>query len=150
MNVWQANSRDPLFDLATYDARCLEDDEADLEQLPAYIGVDMSVSGDLTAVSIAFRHDDGQITLRSTVFVPGDDLRERSSRDGAPYQRWANDGLIRLCPGPIIDNDMVEDHVRNLCASYDVQEVAFDPHLARVCVSACKIDPYSGVIGVQF
>lgn len=132
LNIWQANSRDPLFDLPTYDARCLEDDEADLEQLPAYVGVDMSVSGDLTAVSIAFRHDDDQITLRSTVFVPDDALCERSSRDGAPYQRWANDGLIRLCPGPIIDNDMVEDHVRNLCASYDVQEVAFDPHLARV------------------
>lgn len=132
LNVWQANSRDPLFDLATYDARSLEDDEADHEQLPAYIGVDMSVSGDLTAVSIAFRHDDGQITLRSTVFVPDDALRERSSRDGAPYQRWANDGLIRLCEGPIIDNVMVEDHVRSLCASYDVQEIAFDPHLARV------------------
>lgn len=53
LNIWQANSRDPLFDLATYDARCLEDDEADLEQLPAYVGIDMSVSGDLTAVSIA-------------------------------------------------------------------------------------------------
>lgn len=132
LNIWQANSRDPLFDLATYDARCLEDDEADLEQLPAYLGVDMSVSGDLTAVSIAFRHDDGQITLRSTVFVPDDALRERSSRDGAPYQRWANEGLIRLCEGPIIDNVMVEDHVRSLCASYDVQEIAFDPHLARV------------------
>lgn len=132
LNIWQANSRDPLFDLATYDARSLEDDEADLEQLPAYVGVDMSVSGDLTAVSIAFRHHDGQITLRSKVFVPDDALRERSSRDGAPYQRWADDGLIRLCAGPIIDNVMVEDHVRSLCASYDVQEIAFDPHLARV------------------
>ncbi|WP_439559896.1 terminase large subunit [Roseinatronobacter sp.] len=132
LNIWQANSRDPLFDLTTYDARRFDDDEADLIQLPAYIGVDMSVSGDLTAVAIAFRHDDGQITLRSTVFVPDDALRDRSSRDGAPYKRWADDGLIQLCPGPIIDNDMVEDHVRELCGAYDVQEVAFDPHLARV------------------
>ncbi len=132
LNIWQANSRDPLFDLATYDARQLDDDYADLTQLPAYIGVDMSVSGDLTAVAIAFRHGDGQITLRSTVFVPGEGLRERSARDGAPYQRWADDGLIQTCPGAIIDNTMVEDHLRELCGSYDVQELAFDPHLARV------------------
>lgn len=132
LNIWQSNSRDPLFDLGTYDARELTDDEIDLEQLPAYVGVDMSVSGDLTAVAIAFRHDDGQITLRAKIFVPDDGLRERSARDGAPYQRWADDGLIQLCPGPIIDNEAVEDHVRDLCATYDVQEIAFDPHLARV------------------
>lgn len=132
LNVWQANSRDPLFDLLTYDSRQLDDDEADLEALPAYIGVDMSVSGDLTAVSIAFRHDDGQITLRSRVFVPGEELRLRGNCDGAPYERWRDDDLITVCPGPIIDNDMVADHVRDLCARYEVAEIAFDPHLARV------------------
>ncbi len=132
LNVWQANSRDPLFDLGTYDARCLDDDEADLEQLPAYVGVDMSVSGDLTAVAIAFRHDDGQITLRSRVFVPGEDLRARGDRDGAPYERWRDDSLITVCPGPIIDHGAVEDHIRDLCGTFDVQEIAFDPHLARV------------------
>jgi phage terminase large subunit-like protein len=134
LNIWQANSRDPLFDLTTYEARRFDDDPADLDGLPAYIGVDMSVSGDLTAVAIAFRHADGQISLRARVFVPEDGLRERTARDGAPYRRWADDGLITLCPGPIIDNDMVEDHVRELCADHDVQEVAFDPHLARVAM----------------
>ncbi|WP_230312208.1 terminase large subunit [Paracoccus lichenicola] len=132
LNVWQANSRDPLFDLGTYDARCLDDDDADLEALPAYIGCDMSVSGDLTAVAIAFRHDDGQITLRSRVFVPGEDLRARGDRDGAPYERWRDDNLITVCPGPIIDHGTVEDHIRDLCGTFDVQEIAFDPHLARV------------------
>lgn len=132
LNIWQANSRDPLFDLLTYDSRRLDDDETDLETLPAYVGVDMSVSGDLTAVSIAFRHADGQITLRSRVFVPGEELRLRGDRDGAPYERWRDDDLITVCPGPIIDNDMVADHIRDLCGRYDVAEIAFDPHLARV------------------
>ncbi|MBL4917446.1 terminase large subunit [Tabrizicola sp. DMG-N-6] len=140
LNIWQANSRDPLFDLGAYDARALDDDDTDLEQLAAYIGVDMSVSGDLTAVSVAFRHDDGQITLRSAVFVPGDDLRGRADRDRAPYERWRDDGLIRICPGPIIDNAMVEDHIRDLCATYDVQEIAFDPHLARVTMQRLHDD----------
>lgn len=140
LNVWQANSRDPLFDLTLYDARSFEDDEADLIQLPAYVGADMSLSGDLTAVAVAFRHDDGQITLRSRVFVPGENLRAKGDRDGAPYERWRDDGLIEVCPGPIIDHGAVEDHIRELCATYDVQEVAFDPHLARITMQNLQDD----------
>ncbi|SEO32344.1 Phage terminase-like protein, large subunit, contains N-terminal HTH domain [Gemmobacter aquatilis] len=132
LNIWQANSRSPLFDLATYDARAFADDDADLDQLPAYIGVDMSQSGDLTAVAIAFRHADGQVTLRNTCFVPEADLAGRAHRDRAPYRQWADDGVIQLCPGGVIDQKQVEDHVRDLCARYDVQEIAVDPALARV------------------
>jgi len=130
LNRWLGNSRDPLFDFETYDARAFEDDEEDLELLPCWLGVDLSRSGDLTAVVAAFQHPDGQVTLRPTFFVPGEELKARADRDGVPYQQWADAGLIRICPGPIIDEGMVEDEVRDLCARYDVQEIAFDPHLA--------------------
>lgn len=132
LNIWQANSRDPLFDLLTYDARTFDDDDADLAELPCYLGVDMSINGDLTAVVAAWRHTDGQITIRPTFFLPSEDLEVRARRDGLPYMRWADDGLIRLCEGPIIDPEMVKDVIRDLCASNEVEEIAFDPHLARV------------------
>lgn len=132
LNIWQANSRDPLFDFDVYDSRKLDDDEADLEDLPSYVGVDLSQTGDLTAVAIAFRHDDGQVTLRNTCFVPGGDLARREHLDRAPYQRWADEDLIQLCPGLTIDHAQVEDHIRELCAQYDVQEIAVDPKLAAV------------------
>ncbi|QEU08953.1 terminase large subunit [Paracoccus yeei] len=131
LNRWMGNSRDPLFDLAVYDKRRLGDDEADLEQLPAYIGVDLSQTGDLSSVSIAFRHDDGQITLRNRCFVPAADLKAKGDKDRAPYQEWAGAGLIEVCPAGIIDEKQVEDHIRELCGRYDVQEIAVDPHLAN-------------------
>ncbi|KRW96250.1 terminase large subunit [Paracoccus sp. MKU1] len=133
LNKWQGNSRDPLFDLAVYDQRKLDDDEADLEQLPAYIGVDMSQTGDLSSVSIAFRHDDGQITLRNRCFVPAADLKAKGEKDRAPYQEWADAGLIEVCPRGIVDEKQVEDYIRELCATYDVQEIAADPkHADRI------------------
>lgn len=132
LNIWMAHSRDPLFDLITYDARCFADDLTDLEALPCWIGVDMSISGDLTAVVVAWRHDDGQISIRPWFFVPGDDLKARADRDGVPYERWQAEGLITVIDGPIIAPEAVEDCIRELCARFDVQEVAFDPHLARV------------------
>jgi len=131
LNVWQANSRDPLFNMATYDARAFDIDLADLEGLPCYIGVDMSINGDLTAVVAAWRHEDDQVTIMPWLFVPGDDLRERGERDGLPYETWRDEGLITVCEGPIIDHGMIEDQIRELCATFDVQEIAFDPHLAR-------------------
>ncbi|WP_347920282.1 terminase TerL endonuclease subunit [Paracoccus marcusii] len=131
LNRWLGNSRDPLFDFDTYDARRLDDDDTDLEALPCWLGVDLSRNGDLTAIVAAFQHPDGQVTLRPTFFVPADDLKARADRDGVPYEQWAADGLIRLCPGTIISEDMVEDELRELVARYDVQEIGFDPHLAQ-------------------
>lgn len=131
LNVWQANSRDPLFDMTTYDHRAFDFELEELEGLPCYIGVDMSVSGDLTAVVAAWRHEDGQITIHPWLFVPGDDLKGRADRDGLPYEAWRDEGLIHVIPGPIIDPSVIEDTIRDLCATYDVEEIAFDPHLAR-------------------
>lgn len=130
LNRWLGNSRDPLFDFDAYDARCFKDDPEDLLGLPCWIGVDLSRSGDLTAVVAAFKHPDGQVTLKPTFFVPGEDLKKRADRDGVPYERWAAAGLIKLCPGPIIDEGMVEDEIRELCATHTVEEIGFDPHLA--------------------
>jgi phage terminase large subunit-like protein len=130
LNEWMGNSRDPLFNFEIYDARCFVDDPADLEQLPCWIGVDLSRNGDLTAIVAAFLHPDGQVTLRPLFFVPGEGLKVRSDRDGVPYEQWAKDDFIHLCPGPIIDEAEVEKAIRDLCATYDVQEVGFDPHLA--------------------
>ncbi|WP_306113277.1 MULTISPECIES: terminase large subunit [unclassified Roseovarius] len=131
LNVWQANSRDPLFDMATYDSREFEIDLTDLEGLPCYLGVDMSISGDLTAVVAAWRHDDGQITIYPWLFVPGEDLKGRADRDGLPYEQWHEEGLIHVIPGPIIDPVEIETHITEICARFDVEEIAFDPHLAR-------------------
>lgn len=131
LNRWHGNSRSPLFDFDTWDARQFEDAEEDLEALPCWLGVDLSRSGDVTAIVAAFQHPDGQITLRPTFFIPGEDLKARAERDGVPYERWAEDGLIKLCPGPIISEQMVEDEIRELAARYDVREIGFDPSLAQ-------------------
>lgn len=131
LNRWLANSRDPLFDLTVYDEGETELDESELEELPCYLGVDLSVNGDLSAVVAAWRHDDGRVTIKPTLFVPSEDLKGRADRDGAPYPAWLEGGHIVTCPGPIIDRDQIEDHIRELCARYQVEEIAVDPALAR-------------------
>lgn len=141
LNIWQAASREPLFSMAAYDAgRDPNFDLADLEELPAFFGVDMSVNGDLTAVVGAWRHSDGRIFIHPWFFVPGDELRERAIRDGVPYEQWRDGGLITAIDGPVIQPEAVEDHIRELCARFDVREIAFDPHLARMTMQRLHDD----------
>ena len=141
LNIWKAASRDPLFDMATYDAgHDPHFDLADLESLPCFIGVDLSVNGDLTAIVAAWRNDDGRITVHPWFFVPGDDLEARSQKDGVPYVRWKDEGHIIAVDGPVIEPSAIEDHIRELCARFDVQEIAFDPHLARMTMQHLDYD----------
>jgi phage terminase large subunit-like protein len=131
LNMWQAASRDPLFDMAVYDAgRDPNFDLADLEGLPCWLGVDLSRSGDLTAIVGAFRHDDGRITLAPWFFLPSEGLEEKAKVEQVPYLRWGDDGLLTVIDGPVIEPDVIADRVIDLCGTYDVREVIFDPSLA--------------------
>jgi phage terminase large subunit-like protein len=118
----------------------LEDLLADMEGLPCFIGVDMSVNGDLTAIVAAWRHDDGRITIYPWFFVPGDDLTGRSQRDRVPYAVWRDNGFVMVIDGPVIEPEAIEDQIRELCARYDVREIAFDPHLARMTMQRLHDD----------
>lgn len=140
LNVWQAHSRTPLFDMVVFDEGRFDVDLADLESLPCFVGVDLSVNGDLTAIVAAWRHPDGRITIHPWFFAPGDDLQGRSDRDGVPYVQWKEAGHLLTSDGPIVEPEDVENHIRELCATHDVREVAFDPHLARVLMQRLHND----------
>jgi phage terminase large subunit-like protein len=131
LNFWAAHSRAPLFDMATYDALAHEIDDAELIELPCYVGIDLALNGDLTAIVAAWRHDDGAITIKPWFFLPDDGLDERALRDGVPYVDWQRQGFLRTTPGPVTDLDMVEDFLRELCASYSVKELLFDRMFGR-------------------
>lgn len=131
LNIWQAASRAPLFDMAVYDAgHDLHFDLAELKPLPCWLGVDLSRSGDLTAIVGAWKHDDGRVSVHPWFFLPSDGLEDKAKVEQVPYPRWCDDGLLNVIDGPVIEPDAIADHVINLCGTYDVREVVFDPSLA--------------------
>ncbi|WP_296085411.1 terminase TerL endonuclease subunit [uncultured Agrobacterium sp.] len=131
LNIWQAASRDPLFDMAVYDAgRDPNFDLAELEGLPCWLGVDLSRSGDLTAIVGAWRHEDGRITVHPWFYLPSEGLEDKAKVEQVPYPRWRDDGLLTVIDGPVIEPDVIADKIIDLCGTYDVKEVVFDPSLA--------------------
>ena len=147
LNIWAAHSRAPLFDMKIYDALAVELDQIELEAAPCYLGVDLSLNGDLTAIVAAWRLADGRVAVIPWFFVPGDDLKARAERDGVPYVEWEKAGHLVATAGPIIEPAVIEDHIRELCATYDVREIAFDPHMARTMMQRLYDD---GLPAIEF
>jgi phage terminase large subunit-like protein len=67
-----------------------------------YIGIDGAAKRDSTAVVAVFPKEDGTLHVLSRVFEPEDDL---------------------------IDPNLVENYVRELCQTYEARACPFDPHL---------------------
>lgn len=136
LNVWLDHSVDPFVDMSVYDeGACPAVDLVDLEDEPCWLGVDLSSVNDLTAIVAAWRDGDDGFIVHPWFFCPADNLRGRADRDGVPYPTWAEEGFITPTPGNVVDYHSVEDQIRELCARFDVREIAFDPHMARNMIS---------------
>lgn len=131
LNVWLDHSSDPFVDMALFDEGAWPVDLVDLEEEPCWVGVDLSSVNDLTAIVAAWRDGDDGYVVHPWFFCPADNLRGRADRDGVPYPAWAEEGHITATPGTAIDYATVADTIREICARFDVQEIAFDPHMAR-------------------
>lgn len=131
LNVWLDHSTDPFVEMSIYDEGAATVDLLDLEQEPCWVGVDLSSVNDLTAVVAAWRDGTDGFIVHPWFFCPEENLRGRADRDGVPYPQWAEDEFIVPTSGNVVDYRAIEDQIRELCARFDVREIAFDPHMAR-------------------
>lgn len=104
--------------------------DADMAKLPCAAGLDLSQKIDLTALVVAVRHrlsedapaveavaGDGvtlvkrslnyRLTLIPFFWIPENTAAEREREDGVPYRLWAEQGLVTLTEGDVIDYDKV-------------------------------------------
>lgn len=131
LNVWLDHSSSPFVDMLVYDEGAYPVDLDDLEGQPCWLGADLSSNGDLTCVVAAWKNGEDGFIVHPWFFCPEEGLRLRGDRDKVPYPRWAEEGYIIPTPGNVVDYRYVEDYIREICARFDVREIAFDPHLAR-------------------
>lgn len=112
---------------------------------PCWLAVDLSSNSDLTVIVACWRDGADGYVVWPFYFCPADNLRARAERDGVPYPTWAESGFITPTPGNVVDFRAVEDTIRDLCARFDVREIAFDPFLARNTLNNLLEDGYPAV-----
>lgn len=145
LNVWLDHSAEPFVDMGIYDKCKGQVDLGQLEDHPCWLAVDLSSNSDLTCIVACWRGDDDKYIVHPWFFCPKDNLRLRADRDGVPYPQWSDDGFIDPTPGNVVDFRHVEQTIRDLCEHFDVQEIAFDPHLARNMMQNLAEDGFPAV-----
>jgi phage terminase large subunit-like protein len=130
LNRWQDGSLGGWIEMAVYDegAEPPIDPDAFVGE-ECVIGVDLSSSFDMTAVVAAFRMDGG-VAVLPRFFLPEETIQKRILETELPWREWVDDGHLIALPGAVIDEDVVEDYIRGLCHTYQVTEIACDPHRA--------------------
>ncbi|RLL73842.1 terminase large subunit [Ochrobactrum soli] len=147
LNMWMDYSDSPFVEMPVYDEGRglvdLEDKEATQE--PCWLAVDLSSTSDLSAIVAVWGSRERGYEAYPWFFCPEDNLQRRADKDDVPYPQWAEEGLITPTPGNVIDFRIVEDQIRELCARFNVQEIAFDPHLARNTLNNLLEDGFPAV-----
>lgn len=132
MNMWLQASEDSYISADDWDAGKATT-IPHLENKDVYIGVDLSKSNDLTAVSWIIPTGNGQFYCDSHSWIGTKyGLDSKIKRDGIDYRlmECAGECTITSLESGIIDYDSVYDYVQELIGKYNltVKAIAYDPY----------------------
>ena len=93
---------------------------------PVYGGLDLSARLDLTAIVLAAEDNAKRIHLKPLAWTPEKTLMTRTQRDGAPYDAWHRQGVLKATPGLTIDYDHVLADLVEVTGGMNLASIAFD------------------------
>ena len=106
-------------------------DPAILRDATAFGGLDLSQTRDLTSFQLAFPRDDGKgFRLLGRYWAPEEGEWRDNPTARELYLVWAKTGALTLCPGEVIDYQLVEEEIVALCEAHDVQVIFADKQMA--------------------
>ena len=93
-----------------------------------YAGLDLSSSGDITALVLMFppRTKEEKYIMLGYYWVPEETIPERVRRTSVPYDSWVRQGLLNATPGNVIDYAYIQNTIEELSQRYHILEIAFD------------------------
>ena len=102
--------------------RCFSDTGKTLEDFRhtyALMGVDLSVSIDLTATVLLVQRGD-TVWFFSRFYLPKNKLEEATARDGIPYSKYVEQGYLILSGENVVDYHDVENFYTDLVRKYEI------------------------------
>lgn len=121
----RVNMVNPFVSREVWESCASQPDERAFSEGTVYLGLDLSVRNDLTAL-VAVAELDGVWHVRPYFFAPLNGIDDRSRRDRTPYDLWAQQGWLEATPGSTVDYELVAERMCALADTYNVGAVAFD------------------------
>ncbi|WP_438748390.1 terminase large subunit [Pararhizobium sp. O133] len=105
-----------------------------------WLSLDLSDKNDLTALSAAWKAEDGHIFVKTWYWTTAEGLKERALADNAKYVEWSEDPRTGLAAvtGAVIDKTFVAAQIQQICQEHDVEFLAFDPAGIADFIAACE------------
>jgi phage terminase large subunit-like protein len=113
---------------------CGEDmNPEDYEGRDCYCGLDLSSTGDLTALVLVFppKADDAKYTVMPYYWLPDDVIDLRTRRDHVPYAVWKTSGVFYTTEGNVVDYDYIVAFISKLSERFRIREIAYDRYGAE-------------------
>lgn len=99
-----------------------------LEGRDCYGGLDLSSTGDITALVLMFppRDEDEKYILLPFFWVPEETIPQRVKAASVPYDIWEKQGYLLSTEGNVIHYDFIEKFINDLAEKYHIVEIAVD------------------------
>ena len=127
MNMWVSSTTAWIPD-AVFMKGNEEIDSDSLKGRECYAGLDLSSTGDITALVLMFppRDVDEKYILLPFFWVPEETIPQRVRSASVPYDVWEKQEHILATEGNVIHYDFIEHFIEELGEKYHILEIAFD------------------------
>ena len=107
------------------------DEPIDMDALAGrdcYAGLDLSSTGDITALVLIFppRDEEEKYVLLPYFWIPEETIPRRVKANSVPYDIWEKQGYIMSTEGNVIHYDFIEKFIVYLSEKYHILEIAVD------------------------
>ena len=130
--------------------------ESEFAGRTCFAGLDLSATTDITALCLAFPIFDGHMYPRGDhppdstrydllfrFWSPKDTAEKRERKDRVPYLTWAQQGLMTLTPGNVVDYEYIRRDLNALAESFQIEELAVDPWNAMHLMTLLQGDGFN-------
>jgi phage terminase large subunit-like protein len=132
LNQFSKFGANTFVDLTKWDQCGTQIDYASLPGRVVFVGIDLSATTDLTALTLLFEPLDpsGKWDVLFWAWLAGESLPDVCRRDKLPYDRWLKEGNVIFEGKSVIDISSVKSKLLELATKFKIHYIGFDPHLA--------------------
>lgn len=146
MNVWVDMPEAGYIDMKKWNENVITKEEfnefAKNPHAKNYIGFDLSMTTDLTAISLVSEKD-GEYRVIQYSFMPRERYNERMAIDKIRFDVYHDRGELILCDGATINQHEVKLKILELAKEYNVQEICYDPYQSALLVYELEQEGYT-------
>jgi len=103
-----------------------------------YMGIDLSSTRDLTALSLSFKRDEKVYT--KTIFFFAKNPEKRFRKSGIDLLPWIQEGHIIQCKTPTIDYELIYKYIEMINNEYNIKMCYYDKFNSALLVPKLQAD----------